>query len=85
VLPSGTEVFVPLAGVIDLEKERARLRGELGRVEGLVRGTEGKLANEGFVAKAPAEVVDREREKLASLREQREKLAAKLAALEGAA
>jgi valyl-tRNA synthetase len=85
VLRSGTELFVPLAGVIDLDRERARLGAELERLDGLIAGTAKKLENEGFVARAPAEVVEREREKLGSFREQREKLAAKVAALAGAA
>jgi valyl-tRNA synthetase len=85
VLRSGTELFVPLAGVIDLDRERTRLREELGRLDGQIGGTEKKLANESFVARAPENVVAYERDKLASFREQREKLAAKLAALEGAA
>ncbi|HEX8452014.1 MAG TPA: valine--tRNA ligase [Longimicrobium sp.] len=83
VLRSGTELFVPLAGVIDLDKERARLRTECGRLDGLITGTEKKLGNESFVARAPAEVVEKEREKVAAFREQRAKLADKLAALEG--
>jgi valyl-tRNA synthetase len=83
VLRSGTELFLPLAGVIDLDRERKRLRDEATRLEGLATGTEKKLANEGFVAKAPAEEVEREREKLAGYREQVEKLRGKLAALEG--
>ncbi|MDP9348033.1 MAG: valine--tRNA ligase [Gemmatimonadota bacterium] len=85
VLRSGAEVFVPLAGVIDVEKEKGRLRAEVSRLEGQIGGTEKKLANESFVSRAPEEVVRKEREKLASYREQREKLAGKLAALEGAA
>jgi valyl-tRNA synthetase len=85
VLRSGTEVFVPLAGVIDLDRERGRLRDEIGRIEGQLTATERKLANESFVARAPAEVVGKEREKLASYAEQREKLSAKLRALEGVA
>ena len=85
VLRSGTEVFIPLAGVIDLDRERARLREELGRLDGQIAGGEKKLANESFVARAPENVVSYEREKLASFREQRGKLAEKLAALEGAA
>ncbi|HYR12375.1 MAG TPA: valine--tRNA ligase, partial [Longimicrobium sp.] len=85
VLRSGTELFVPLAGVIDLDRERARLRDEMGRLDGQIGGTEKKLANESFVARAPENVVAYERDKLASFREQREKLAGKLAALEGAA
>jgi valyl-tRNA synthetase len=85
VLRSGTELFIPLAGVIDLDRERARLREELQRVDGLIAGGEKKLANESFVARAPENVVTYEREKVASFREQRGKLADKLAALEGAA
>ncbi|HEX5870879.1 MAG TPA: class I tRNA ligase family protein, partial [Longimicrobium sp.] len=85
VLRSGTELFVPLAGVIDLDRERARLREELGRLDGQIGGTEKKLANESFVARAPENVVAYERDKLASFREQRGKLAEKLASLEGAA
>jgi valyl-tRNA synthetase len=83
VLRSGTELFLPLAGVIDLDRERKRLRDEADKLEGLANGTEKKLANESFVARAPAEVVEREREKLAGYREQVEKLRGKLAALEG--
>jgi valyl-tRNA synthetase len=83
VLASGTELFLPLEGVIDLDRERKRLRDEAARIEGFATGTEKKLANEGFVAKAPAEVVEREREKLAGYREQLEKLRGKLSALEG--
>jgi valyl-tRNA synthetase len=85
VLRSGTELFIPLAGVIDLDRERARLRDELRRVDGLIAGGEKKLSNESFVARAPENVVAYEREKVASFREQRGKLAEKLAALEGAA
>ncbi|HEX6037206.1 valine--tRNA ligase [Longimicrobium sp.] len=85
VLRSGTEVFIPLAGVIDLDRERARLREEITRIDGQIAGGEKKLSNESFVARAPENVVAYERDKLASFREQRGKLADKLAALEGAA
>jgi valyl-tRNA synthetase len=85
VLRSGAEIFVPLSGAIDVDKERTRLRDEVQRLDGLISGTEKKLANESFVARAPAAVVDKEREKLAGYTEQRGKLAGKLAGLEGAA
>ncbi len=81
VLRGGTELFIPLADVIDLGRERARLTGEIERIDGQLRGTEAKLANEKFVSRAPAEVVGYEREKAASLREQRARLAEKLKAL----
>jgi valyl-tRNA synthetase len=83
VLRSGAELFVPLADVVDLEKERSRLRAELERVAGQVAAIGQRLANESFVSRAPAEVVQREREKLTSFDEQREKLSRTLAALEG--
>jgi valyl-tRNA synthetase len=82
VLASGSELFIPLAEVIDLERERARLRGELDRVAQQIDVTEQRLANEAFVTRAPAEVVAREREKLGSFAEQREKLGRTLASLE---
>jgi len=59
------KVMVPLAGLIDLEAERARLEKEIGRKEQEVQRLTGKLGNESFVDKAPAEVVERERQKLA--------------------
>lgn len=83
VLASGTELFIPLEGVIDLDKERTRLKGEIDRIGGLIVATEKRLANEAFVSRAPADVVGKEREKLASYAEQSEKLARGLATLEG--
>jgi valyl-tRNA synthetase len=83
VLTNGTEVFVPLEGVLDLEREGKRLSGEIQRLSGQLRGTEAKLANAGFLEKAPPEVVAKEREKAASFREQLEKLQEKLRVFEG--
>jgi valyl-tRNA synthetase len=83
VLPSGAELFIPLAGVIDLDRERGRLRAELDRVVDQAESTEKRLANESFVSRAPAEVVEREREKLSNFLEQRAKLSRNLAALGG--
>ena len=83
VLRSGAELFVPLEGVIDLDKERARLRSELERTAGIAQGARKRLENESFVARAPAEVVEREREKLASVEEQRARIEATLQALGG--
>ena len=83
VLTSGVELFVPLEGVIDLDRERARLREEITKLEGMHAGTTKKLDNAAFVARAPVEVVQKERDRLAQLEEQSSKLRAKLAALEG--
>jgi valyl-tRNA synthetase len=81
VLKSGAELFVPLAGIIDLDRERARLRAEIDRLDAQLRGTEAKLAKDDFVRRAPAEVVQRERDKVSSFRTQRERLSSKLADL----
>jgi valyl-tRNA synthetase len=62
----GVELFVPAEDLIDYEAERERLDRERERLEGEVKRLAGKLANEGFVSKAPAPVVDAEREKLAA-------------------
>jgi len=57
------EVFVPLAGMIDLEQERERLRKEIEEKEEFLESVEQKLNNSQFVNKAPDDVVDRERQK----------------------
>jgi valyl-tRNA synthetase len=82
VLQNGTEVFLPLEGLVDVARERGRLRKEIERLEGQLEGAERKLANEKFTARAPAEVVDREREKAAVFREQRDKLLGTLHSLD---
>jgi len=83
VLKNGVELFVPLEGVIDLDRERARLRDEIVKLQGLHAGTAKKLGNESFVARAPADVVQKERDRLTQLEEQQSKLRVKLTALEG--
>ena len=84
VLRDGTELFLPLEGVIDLDRERARAEREIGRLAGLLAGMEAKLDNHNFVTRAPAEVVEREREKLASCKLQLTKWNEKLTSLGGA-
>ncbi len=83
VLSDGTAVFVPLGDAIDLARERERLSSERDRLAGLVAGQERKLSNEQFVARAPADIVTREREKLSSWREQAGVIGEKLARLGG--
>ena len=85
VLGGGTELFVPLEGVIDLDHERSRLREEIGRLQGLSVGTRKKLGNENFVSRAPDEVVQKERDKLVQYEGQASKLQHKLTELEGGA
>ncbi|MDN5292869.1 MAG: valyl-tRNA synthetase [Eubacteriales bacterium] len=59
----GVEVYLPLKGVIDLEKERERLEKEIKRLDKELARVQGKLNNESFLKKAPPEVVAKEREK----------------------
>ncbi|ABM61466.1 valine--tRNA ligase [Halorhodospira halophila] len=69
------EVLVPMAGLVDKEAELARLAKERTRLEGEIERAEKKLGNESFVAKAPAEVVDKERAKLNEAQQALEKVA----------
>jgi valyl-tRNA synthetase len=78
VLRSGADLFLPLADVIDVAQERQRLGRELERMEGQLSATDSRLASEQFAARAPADIVAREREKAASLRDQVDRLRAKL-------
>jgi len=73
---SGFEVRVPLAGVVDMSSELARIAKELAKVESDLAVAEKKLANASFVERAPAEVVDKERVRAAELLEKRRRLGA---------
>lgn len=75
---SGIEVILPLAEMVDLEKEIERLEKELGTTEFEIKRAESKLANQGFVSKAPVQMVERERAKLQEYREKKEKLQRRL-------
>ena len=77
VTPAAT-AYLPLSDLVDYEKERVRLTAEIAKVSAEVERLDKKLSNQGFVAKAPAAVVDAERAKLAAARE---KLTATEAAL----
>ena len=81
VLKNGVEVFIPLEGVIDVGRERARLQEEIDRLDAQVTATRAKLSNEGFLKGAPPEVVEREREKQRSFEEQSNKLRGKVSSL----
>ncbi|MFP4035679.1 MAG: class I tRNA ligase family protein, partial [Desulfovermiculus sp.] len=70
----GCEIYVPLLGVVDFDAELARLGKQLAKIDKDMQGLNRKLDNESFVAKAPAEVVDKERSRLQELQEKRDKL-----------
>jgi len=85
ILPGGTELVVPLEGLIDVEKECARLRAELSGLEKQLESLEARLENPGFVSRAPAHVVESERAKSMEWRSRRELLRARIEGLCGVA
>ncbi|NNC54922.1 MAG: valine--tRNA ligase, partial [Pseudomonadales bacterium] len=70
------EIMVPLAGNIDKDAEIARLDKALAKLQKEAGRLQGKLGNEKFVGKAPADVIEKEREKLAQCLQATDKLAA---------
>jgi valyl-tRNA synthetase len=78
IVLSGATIALPLAGIIDFSAEQARLEKEIARVDAEIGRIDKKLANENFVRRAPAEVVEAEREKRAAYTADRERLAAAL-------
>ena len=79
---TGAELFLPLAGLLDLEQERKRLEKEIDTLNKEVERIEKKLNNPGFMAKAPANVIEEEKAKMADYANKREKVIARLADLE---
>ena len=71
------EIYLPLAGIVDLEQERARLKKELAEAESQIARLEKLLASD-FATKAPEAVVTKEREKLAAYKQTTEKIRAQL-------
>ena len=78
----GVEIYLPLEGLIDTDKEIARLTKELEKVRKGAASTVGKLNNERFLSKAPAEVVQSERDKLAAAEEKISSLEQRIKQLE---
>lgn len=75
---SGIEVILPLEGLVDIDKELERLKKELEDMEFEIKRAEGKLSNEGFINKAPEQLVASERQKLAEYKDKKEKLQQRL-------
>ncbi|MBC8042252.1 MAG: valine--tRNA ligase [Rhizobacter sp.] len=77
----GSEIFILLEGLIDLEKEKIRLAKEQQKAENYVKQVEQKLSNEGFALRAPKDVLDGERMKLETAKLNLQKISASLEAL----
>lgn len=77
----GFECYLPLAALVDLDKERARLSAELERLTREIARSESLLANPGFTSKAPEAVVQKERDKVADYRERQTRIQERLARL----
>lgn len=83
VVVNGAEIFLPLEDLIDLEKEIERLEKEKNSLIMELDRVNKKLSNEGFVSKAPAAVVEQEREKLRKYTEMYEKVIERIETLKG--
>ena len=68
IVTDAATIYIPMADMVDLEKEKARLTAELNKTQSEIARAEAKLGNQGFVAKAPAAVVEAERSKLEKLK-----------------
>ena len=79
----GISVFLPLAHLVDLDEEIARIKKDLEEAQRELQRAESKLANEGFISKAPRAVVEKEQEKVASYATTVERLQILLQELQG--
>ena len=83
LLAGAVEIYLPLAGLLDIGKELERLDKEIVQAQQEIARIQGKLANQAFVAKAKPEVVEKEREKLVAQEERIGKLMTRRAELGG--
>ena len=83
LLADAVEIYLPLAGLLDIGKELERLDKEIAQAQQEVTRLQGKLANQNFVSRAKPDVVEKEREKLAAQEERVNKLQARRDELAG--
>jgi valyl-tRNA synthetase len=83
ILRGGTELVVPLEGLVDVKKECARLKGELASLVKQLTSLESRLENPGFVERAPAHVIDSERAKRDEWSARRDQLTTRIEGLCG--
>ena len=80
VIP-GAAIYMPFAELVDVEKERERLKKEEARLEGELKRVNGMLSNEKFVSRAPQAKIDEERAKLVKYTQMMEQVRERLAQL----
>jgi valyl-tRNA synthetase len=83
LLSDGTEILVPLAGMIDVGKECEKMKSEVTQVEQQLKSLIGRLNNESFTSKAPPKVVEGERQKQQELERKRAQLEKRIGELCG--
>jgi valyl-tRNA synthetase len=83
VISGGTEIVIPLAGLIDVDKECARLRTEVAELAKQIGAREGRLNNAKYIERAPADVVANDRGILEEMKSKREQLVHKVRSLCG--
>jgi len=83
VVTAASEIYVPLGGLIDLDKEIKRLEKELANVEKDLAKAEAKLVNDNFLARAPEEVINKEKNKAEEARSKKEGILQRLQILKG--
>jgi len=81
IVLEGAEVILPMAGMVDIEAERERLKKESEVIQAEISRLEARLNDENFISKAPPDVVEREREKLATHRDRLMRLGERLSEL----
>lgn len=81
VIVEGAKIFIPMDELIDTEKEKQRLEKEKQRLEAEIERVEKKLSNQGFIAKAPAKLIEKEKEKGVKYKEMYGKVLESLAKL----
>ena len=84
MIGGGTEIMLPLAGLIDVDKECARLRGEVAELEKQIESRSQRLSNAKYVERAPPQVVANDRAILDEMKSKREQLVDKVRSLCGA-
>ena len=77
------ELYIPLEGLVDLDKERLQLNKRKIKIESLLNDIDKKLSNQNFVTRAPKDIVENEKSKLTDLKDELEKIESNLTMLTG--